>query len=641
MSTPDIDRVMQIAHEHHQAGRRAQAELLYQQILTRMPDHPGALHGLGLIAMQSKQFDVAVGLLRRACAQKMDAAAYHANLGGALFAQRRTSEAIESYRRSLALDPGVAGTHAALATAFFWEGAVDEAIASYRNAVALKPSFAEAHHNLGNVLASQGNHREAIESYKKALQWKPDSVESYKSVAKSFLQLGMFEEAAANYALALRLRADDAEAHNNRGIALRRLGRLEEASLAYSRSLELQPDAAEVCNNLGNVLGELGKLDDAVVCYRRALEKQPDYANAHRNLANALVDCRDLELAEHHFDDAIRLAPNDDEAHLGRAMLWLLQGDYKRGWPEYEWRWKSHAVPFRSRALARPRWRGQNLGSQTLLLSSEQGFGDTLQFIRYVQKVSSLVENVVVECQPPLKRLLEASLRPNRVVDYNEELPPFEYHCPLLSLPTIFATDLTSIPNQVPYVRADEATVTKWRGRFANEPKGLKVGLAWAGSKYQVKDRNRSMSVAALAPLGTMTWVHWYSLQKSDEKEATLSPDLSIVDWTEEFKDFADTAAVIAQLDLVISVDTAVCHLAGALGKPVWTLLSFAADWRYLLHRHNSPWYPTMRLFRQTSLGDWAGVVEQVVTHLCDGKNALQQNMISEMSSNTFRSPKV
>jgi hypothetical protein len=293
----------------------------------------------------------------------------------------------------------------------------------------------------------------------------------------------------------------------------------------------------------------------------------------------------------------------------------LLHGDFEHGWPEYEWRWKTRDFSSGRRPFTQPQWDGGSLNGRTILLHAEQGLGDTLQFIRYAPLVAEAAGNIVVECPAPLKRLLRHSLRQVPVLSKGEPLPPFDIHCPMLSLPLACRTTLANIPRQVPYLNADSELAAHWQGKLVSQRELLKVGLAWAGNKAHKNDRHRSIELSTLAPLGEVPHVSFISLQKGEPaKQATRAPaGITLFDWSNELGDFADTATLIANLDLIISVDTAVAHLAGAMGKPVWTLLPFVPDWRWLLEREDSPWYPTMRLFRQSAPGDWSGVITRVV----------------------------
>lgn len=533
---------------------------------------------------QSGRLALAEALYGQVLGQSPDHDAALHGLGVLRLQGNRPDLAIDYFRRASLLQSTNATYHGNLGIALLTMGKADEAVNALRRCLELKPNFAEAHNTLGNALMAQGHIAEAIDCYERALALKP------------------------NYA----------EAHNNLGNARKDQGKLDDAVVCYCRALEQKPLYAEAYNNLGNARQSQGKIDDALSSYRRALELRPDYAETHNGMGQALMSLRLLEEAEAHFNEAIRLRPHYADAHFSRSTLWLLRGEFTRGWEEYEWRWEAQKRFFPRPTFAQPQWDGGTVQGRSILLYSEQGFGDTLQFIRYIPMVSQAGGDVVVGCQPELKRLLKSTFETIHVVDYTESLPPFDVQCPLLSLPRLCRTTLDNIPPQAPKIAADRALIAHWRTKLAEEGNALKVGLAWAGSKGQANDHNRSLPLSMLKPLIDTPNVRYYSLQKAGPGPQSIEPaeQLKLIDKTAELTDFADTAALIANLDLVISVDTSVSHLAGAMDKPVWTLLSYAACWRYLLDREDSPWYPSMRLFRQPSLGDWTSVVKRAQASL-------------------------
>jgi hypothetical protein len=340
-------------------------------------------------------------------------------------------------------------------------------------------------------------------------------------------------------------------------------------------------------SNLGTALTSLGRLDEAVDAYRRALKIAPAHALIHHSLGAAL----------------------------------LLKGDFHNGWPEMEWRWKAGAVgPFRPADFAQPMWDGSDPRGRRILLYAEQGFGDTIHFSRYIPLVAARGASLVVLCPKELTRLFQSSFPGSGIalIDDPLQVGHFDLQCPLMSLPLIFKTDLQTIPRTIPYLRADPALVNQWRERMKTES-NVRVGLAWTGRSTHPNDRNRSIPAADLAPLAEGRQVDFFNLQLPTaiaQQAQQWIPQLQLIDQTDDIKDFADTAAIIENLDLVIAVDTAVAHLAGAMGKPVWMLLPFAPDWRWMLGRNDSPWYPTMRLFRQTTQGDWPAPIAEVVRAL-------------------------
>jgi len=586
-----VPQVLELALQHHQAGRLAEAEALYRQILAVDPRHADALHLLGVVAHQAGQNDVAVELIRQAIALKPNYPDACNNLGNALSEKSRLDEAIAAFRQAIALQPNYPEAYSNLGNALRNQGQMEEAIASYHQAIALRPDYSEAYSNLGNALRDQGKLDEAITAYRQA---------------------GAFDPNLAG-------------AHYNLGNALRDRGKMGEAIASYRRAIALRPNYSEAYSNLGNALRDEGELEEAIVSYRQAIAVKPQYAEAHCNLGNALREKSQLEEASAACRQAIALKPNLPDAHYSLAHALLVQGDFLRGWEEYEWRWKLKDAASRQRNLTQPRWDGGPLEGRTLLLYAEQGFGDAIQFIRYLPRVAQGGGDLILECPPELQRLFQRMAPGFLVLARGQTLPAFDVHCPLLSLPRVFSADLGNIPQTVPYLYADAAEAAIWRERLSGlgtfiyrSGPDLKVGLVWAGNPAHKNDRNRSLKPANLAPLAEVPGVQFLSLQKGDTAAETETPPLGmkLVDVAEELKDFADTAALLANLDLVIAVDTAVVHLAGAMGKPVWTLLPFAPDWRWLLDRPDSPWYPTMRLFRQPAIGDWDSVMAGVREHL-------------------------
>ncbi len=427
-------------------------------------------------------------------------------------------------------------------------------------------------------------------------------------------QYGQLNEAVAGYRRLLYLRPNDAETHNHLGLALADLGHAGEAAACHRRAIELRPDYAEAHNDLGAVLGEQGRPEEAAACFRRVIALRPDDAGAQYNLGKALKEQGQLDPAIACYRAAIALRPDYPDAHENLALALLARGDMPAGWEEYEWRWKTARGCRLRRNLAQPQWRGEAAEGRTLLIHAEQGFGDTLQFCRYAAMAAARGLRVILEVQRPLLRLLGNLAGVDRVIARGEALPEFDLHCPMLSLPLAFGTTLASIPAPGAYLHADAAQTAAWRARLiATGVQGPRIGLAWAGNAALPTDRRRSLAPARLAPLVALPGLHFVSLQK----DGPAAPGaFRLTDFTQELGDFADTAALVANLDLVISVDTATAHLAAALGRPVWLLDRFDPDWRWLRGRRDSPWYPTLRLYRQPRPGDWDPVVAEVLRDL-------------------------
>ncbi len=542
------------------------------------------------------------------CAQEVFAdAVRHHQVG-------RLGEAVALYCRALTLKPDLPEAHNNLGVALRGQGLLGEAITHYGRAVALRPDYPEANNNLGIALAQQGRLDEAVASYGRALALRPDYPEAHNNLGSALAQQERLDEAAAHFRRALALKPDYPEANNNLGGALAQQGRLDEAVAHFRRALTLRPDYPEAHSDLGSALADQGRLDEAVAHFRRALTLRPDYPEAHSNLGGALADQGRLDEAVAHFRRAVALKPDYPEAHSNLAMVLLAQGDMAAGWVEFEWRWKMPHLIKAARNFAQPQWRGEAAAGRTLLIHAEQGLGDTVQFCRYAPLAAKRGLRVILEVQEPLVRLLRCLPGVDRVVGQGEALPPFDLHCPMLSLPLALATATASIPGAAPYLHADPAQVAAWRTRLAAmENQGLRIGFAWAGNPDLPTDRRRSLAPDRLAPLLDLPGLHVFSLQKGGPAAPKAFP---LTDFMGEVGDFADTAALVANLELVIAVDTAVAHLAAALGKPVWLLNRFDSCWRWQAGRRDSPWYPTLRVYRQPRPGDWAPVLTEVARDL-------------------------
>jgi Flp pilus assembly protein TadD len=529
----------------------------------------------------------------------------------------RLQEAENLYRQILVHQPKHAEAMHLLGVIALQVGRKDVAEDLIRQAIALKPDDAGAYINLGNALRDMGRFDEAIAAYNQALALNPNLPEAHNDLGIALAGKGELDAAIAAYRRAVALNPNLLAGHSNLGVALNMKGQLDEAIAAHRRAISLRPGYTEA-RNLGFALKDKGLLDEAVAAYRQAVACRLDHAEAHSDLGNALRESGQLEEAIAVYRRGIALNPSLPEAHHNLAMALLARGDFQQGWEEYEWRWKCKEYLSSAPKFAQPQWDGSRFEGRTLLLLSEQGFGDTIQFIRYLPLVAKRGGKIIIECRPELQRLFETIAVGCQVIASGQALPEFDFHCFLLSLPHILSTTFANHPQTVPYLQPDTEQTRKWQRRLTEHSAVVKVGLAWAGSPSHKNDRNRSIELARLATLREATGARFFSLQKGKmPTEAKATPaGVDLVDWSDELNDFADTASLIANLDLVISVDTAVAHLAGAMGKPVWTLLPFVPDWRWLLERQDSPWYPTMRLFRQRFPGDWDGVIARVVEQL-------------------------
>jgi tetratricopeptide (TPR) repeat protein len=612
----DLAALLQRAGAHHRRGQLDEAEALYRQVLTAQPAQFDALHLCGVLMQQRGRSAEALTLIGEALATNDNVAAAHCNYGLVLAALGRFDEALASYERARALKPDYAEALYNRGNAFAALGRTDEALASFEQAIALRPDYAAALLNRAQLLQRLGQTHEALASFDRAFALMPASADALIARGNAHYALKSFAAALADYDRAAALRSDAAPIQNNRGNALRELGRHEDALAAFDSALALKPDYAEAHNNRGNAALELNRIAEALADYDRALALKPDYAEALVNRGNALRYVAQTEEAIASFDRALALNPQLPEAHWNKGLTCLSIGDFARGWAAYEWRWRRNNTEMTPRDFAQSQWRGEDLRGRTILLHAEQGFGDTIQFIRYLPMVIAKGGQVVLEIPDDLRPLMPHTDGVVTLARRGEPLPPFDLHCPLMSLPLAFGTTLATIPAPVSYLQAPVERVAKMRVRLAGT-KSPCVGLVWSGKPTHKNDHNRSIRLAQLTPLLARPGVGFVSLQKdtraADRAALAQAPLLRLDD---TLCDFADTAAVIAALDLVIAVDTAVAHLAGAMGKPVWILLPAIGDWRWLLARADSPWYPSARLFRQPRIGNWQGAIAEVAREL-------------------------
>ncbi|MGD0107769.1 MAG: tetratricopeptide repeat protein [Rhodopila sp.] len=468
---------------------------------------------------------------------------------------------------------------------------------------------------LGNSLLARGDAAEAVNAFRRCLAAAPDHAATSFNLGNALIKAHRPVEAVDAFVACLRKAPDFAAAYVNLATTLRGLTLLEQAQAMAETAVRLLPAEPEAKICLAGVLHDRSQYDAAAALYRQALSSVPGHAGALSSLGNSLQAMGNLTGALAAHDRAVAAAPDDAESRFSRATSLLAAGDFAAGWNEYEWRWQR--ARSRSRGFGKP-WAGEDIGGRTILLHAEQGLGDTLQFVRYAPMVATRGGRVVLEVQPSLVRLMRTISGIGHVLARGDPLPVFDAHCPLLSLPRAFATRLETIPADIPYLNADAAAAALWRARLPDDG-GLRVGLMWAGSPHtddagaHLIDRRRSLAQTELAPLGGVGGVHLVSLQKDPPKVPDeVRRGLSLIDPMADVVDFADTAALVANLDLVISVDTSVAHLAGALGRPVWLLSRYDACWRWLDRREDSPWYPGMRIYQQERPLDWSGVIGRV-----------------------------
>jgi len=611
----------------HRTGRLDEAEALYRQVLAAQPSHFDSLQLLGVVSMQRGNYAKAVKQIATALEQDPDNVPALNNRGNALNELHRFDEALASFDRALRLQPDLAETHCNRGNALKELDRFEEALASYDRALALRPDYAAAYGNRANALNALGRYDEAAASCERALALAPNFAEAHCNRGNALKELGRLEEAVASYDHAIALRPGYAQAHCNRGNVLHELHRFDEALCSYDRALTLRPDFAEAHSNRGNVLQELKRFAEALSSYDRAVMLQPDFAEAYSNRGNALKELDRFDEALASFARARSIRPQFADAHFNEALCRLLIGDLARGFEQYEWRWGTEQLRSEQRNFTEPQWSGaEDITGKTVLVHAEQGFGDTLQFCRYLRRVAERAGKVIFEVQKPLLTLMRQFAGVAQIVVRGEALADFDLHCPLMSLPRAFATRLQSIPAQPRYLDAPADKAKAWRERLRTH-QDLRVGIVWAGSPRpglphaSRLDRQRSIAFECLAPILEVAGCTFYSLQKGERAVAQLRASTlrhHVVDFTDELHDFADTAALVENLDLVIAVDTSIVHLAGALGKPFWLINRHNTCWRWLREREDSPWYPTARIFRQDATRSFDPVIARLAAALAD-----------------------
>jgi tetratricopeptide (TPR) repeat protein len=624
-------------------GRVADALTLYDAVIRQNPAAPGAYCQRGIALDSLKRFDHALQSFDRAIALKPDFAEAHYHRGDTLKNLRRPEDAVRSYDRAIEFKPAFAEAHNSKGSALRQLNRLGEAVQSFDRAVAIKPDYAPAHYNRGNAMLALKRPNEALQSYNRAIGLKPDFADAFHNRGNALKELNRFGEAIRSYDRVIELRPGDAPAYNSRAVALRDFGRPEDAVRSADRAIQLKPDFAPAWHCRGIALQDLGRREEALLSYDRAIELMPAYATAYNNRGNALQSLDRLEEAIQNFDRAIALEPGLAETHFnkgnalkslsrldeaiasyGRAIAlrpeypdacWnkgtclLLSGNFAEGWLLHEWR-KKKSGSYGIRNFRQPTWTGgESLEGKTLLIAGEQGFGDTIQFCRYALLAEAGGARVILSVQDPLVRLLTGLAAGIRIVGWTTESCDFDYQVSLLSLPMAFNTNLGNCLATIPYLRAESDRVEKWQERIGLH--GFKIGICWQGARGGEIDAGRSFPVGLFEAIARIPHVRLISLQKNAgvEQLHDLPKGMTVESLGDAFDNgadaFVDTAAVMESLDLVITPDTAIAHLAGALGRPAFVALKQVPDWRWLLRRADSPWYPTLRLFRQEQRGDW------------------------------------
>lgn len=579
--TGDIAQLFTQAEAALAQGNLNAAETLYRRILDQDQRHHQSSHGLAQIALAYGRLDVALAMADQAIAVDAGIGVYHGLRAHVLERLGHLPDAAIGYQRALTLDPRYGAFHANLGLVLGRLGRLGEAVASLQRALAIAPNDVAVTYNLGFAYEGLGQFSDALVQYDRAVALDPAFAGGWTSRGKMLFALNRVEESLAAVDRALALNPNNADAHNNRGSALSELHRLADAVASYDRALAIAPSHVSAVVNRGNALQRLGRLDEALAHFTRAQTLNPSFARAH----------------------------------LAEGICRLQMNDLPKGWEKYEYRWRVR--PETVRRFPSSLWLGaEELEGKRILIYGEQGFGDCIQFSRYVPMVAALGAHVVLDVPRALVRLMTSLDGVAELHAEGDSLPSTDFHCPLASLPLAFKTSPQTIPAAAPYLAVPDDVGAKWRKRLADVPRP-RIGLNWiAGARYQ-GDLHRSMAPDLLSPLLQCgaTLVSLQDRYRPEDRD-WLNANPAVRDFSAEIEDFADTAAIAREMDLVISVDTAVAHLAGALGLQLWILLSYIGDWRWLSDREDTPWYPTAKLYRQTDTNDWTGVIARVARDL-------------------------
>ena len=580
----NCEYLLQQGLTHHQKGQLKEAQKIYKQILKNDPRNFEALQLNGTLNLQQKKYKTALKFFNLALKINPRVPYVNYNLGNVLHNLERFDDALQSYDR----------------------------------AIQLKPDYAEAFYNRGVVLEHLQRFDDALQSIDRAIQLKPDYAEAFNNRGVVLEHLQRFDDALQSYDRAIQLKPDYAEAFNNRGVVLEHLQRFDEALQSIDRAIQLKPDYAEPFNNRGNALIGLKRFDEALQSIDRAIQLKPDFAEAFSNLGILLEYLQRFDDALQSYDRAIQLKPNYAEAYFNQSIIKLRLGKYEEGWRLYEYRQVKKDTKNNYKKFPIPLWLGnESIDNKVILILNEQGLGDSIQFCRYLLMLASLnPKEIIFMVQKPLLSLFSNFNKKIKILEQDKPLPHFDYYSPLMSLPLAFKTTLGTIPVNIPYLTVDDVKNKYWQDRFGKQTKA-KIGLVWSGSTTHKKDRYRSLALRQLVLLLELPF-EFHSLQKeirSDDKKI-LKTCKSLYQHQNDLNDFSDTAALLNQMDLIISIDTSVVHLAGALDKQVWVLLPYIPDFRWLLNRDNSPWYPSIRLFRQPKFDDWESVIQQLIIEL-------------------------
>jgi len=654
-SDSEVKNLIQQGVDSINVGELDRAQNILTEAVRLAPLNPDSSHLLGIVLLRKNQeLDLAIEYINKALEIAPDQPLFLNSLGTAYWQAGKFQKARDAFKTVVALKPDYVEAQYNLANCYRSLGELDNAIHQYQVTVELEPGFAVAYNDLGIVYDSIGQFEQAIEQFELAIELAPSRYEFYVSLAQTLQSKGELDEALIALQNAISLSPDNGRLVNNLGTIYLDQGNIQEATNAFARASMLLPEFSVSSYNLGyaqhlnaNYGEAIGSFDialsadpdwasawvnrsnslymahrykDAIAGYQKALDLEPELSVAHRNIGSTYRRLKDNGNAILHFTEAIKLEPNHAKSHLGIAMAYLQEGEFSKAWRHYEWRFEATDTEYiPSSALGQTLWRGESVNGKTLLVIGEQGAGDQIHFGRFTQSLAALGATILFVCSTGLSRLFERSENIQSVYEKSGDWPTeYDYYIPLISVPRVLDTSIDSIPDTVPYIQSDPEGVKFWKARLNADR--FNIGLVWGGNPDQVENQYRSCALSDFAPLFQLDGCEFYSLQKGDAalEVKNFSYGNRLIDYTNDLSDFADTADFVQALDLIITIDTSTAHLAGALGKPVWTILWVSHCWRYLKNRIDSPWYPSMRLFTQPELADWKSVIEEVKDALMD-----------------------
>ena len=614
-SNSNIGKLISVGLSCAQGERLDDALIIFSALHQHKKDDFKISYNLGLLHSLRGNHQLAINLYDLALSLQKDDLDTLINKAASLSDLKKYSSALNVLNKVLSIDPSIPEAWSNKGIVLNTLNLFGEAVDSFREALRLNPNYYEALSNISVPLNKLGRFDEAYLACEQAIILKPDYAQAYSNKGYTLHELKRYSDAIACYEKALSLTPNFSEAYLNLGNSLHELKRYSDAIACYEKALSLKPDYAEAYSNKGYTLNELGKYSEAIACYDKAMVINPNYAEAWLNKGESLYELSKFEEAAVHYDKALSIKTNYAEALWNKSLLLLLRGDYERGFPLYESRWEIKKVSeiAGKRNFDKPTWLGrESIQGKTILVYSEQGFGDFIQFCRYVSLVSDLGATVILEVPRELYSLLKNMKGISQLVIQGGVLPSFDYQCPLLSLPLAFNTKLESIPSVEAYrpLKKSLDSCADWELSLGPK-KTIRVGLVWSGNPQHKNDHNRSLTLTSILPY-LPSQFEYVSLQKEvrDIDKLTLDSSLKIKNFPNLLDNFEDTARLIKELDLVITVDTSVAHISGALGQKTWILVPYVPDWRWLLDREDSPWYPSVRLYRQFAIGEWNGVLQ-------------------------------